>query len=133
MMLHGFGKIQKPFTWMGADTWAPSWLQALAAASEFFGGMALALGLLTPLAAALIACTMLAALFTVHFPAGHPWVGMKGSFESALNYLAISVLYLLAGPGKYSVDYLLFGRRRLDAIEHLPVREPVADGIRRAG
>ena len=47
-MLHGWGKIQHPFSWMGPDM--PGFLQALAALSEFGGGAAWALGLLTPLA-----------------------------------------------------------------------------------
>lgn len=125
MALHGWGKIQNPFSWMGPDSWAPGWLQALAAGSEFFGGIGLALGLLTPLVCVLIGCTMLAAMFTVHFPHGDPWVGKQGSYELALNYLAIAALFLLAGPGKYSLDYPIFGKRRLKAAERRAAREPV--------
>lgn len=113
MALHGYGKMLHPYTWMGTESWAPGWLQAVAASSEFFGGIALAVGLLTPLACIMIMGTMLAALFTVHFPHGDPWVAKSGgSFESALNYLVVATTLLLAGPGKCSLDYALFGRGR---------------------
>ncbi|PWB78822.1 MAG: DoxX family protein, partial [Holophagae bacterium] len=57
-MLHGWGKIQNAFGWMGPDAFAPGIFQALAALSEFGGGLAWILGLLTPLASLGIACTM---------------------------------------------------------------------------
>ena len=57
-MLHGWGKIQHPFSWMGPDSGTPAFFQGLAALSEFGGGLAWILGLLTPLASFGIACTM---------------------------------------------------------------------------
>ena len=39
-MFHGWGKIQNPFGWMGPDAFAPGFLQALAALSEFAGSEA---------------------------------------------------------------------------------------------
>jgi putative oxidoreductase len=72
------------------------------------------LGLLTPLASFLIACTMAVAAFMVHIPAGDPFVAFKkgqGSYEPALGYLAIAIALLLAGPGRLSLDWVLFGRR----------------------
>jgi DoxX len=56
--MHGWGKIQNPFGWMGPDGFAPSIFQALAAISEFGGGLAWIPGLLTPLASFGIASTM---------------------------------------------------------------------------
>lgn len=113
MMFHGWGKIQKPFSWMPPDAPVPGFLQALAALSEFGGGLALILGLLTPLAAFGIACTMAFAVFAVHVKAGHPFVATSGgpSYELAAIYLASALLLLLAGPGKYSLDALLFGAK----------------------
>ena len=69
--------------------------------------------LLTPLASFLILCTMAVAAGMVHIPAGHPFVASTGgpSYEPALGYLAIALLLLLAGPGRLSLDWLLFGRR----------------------
>ena len=92
----------------------PSFLQALAALAEFGGGIALLLGLLTPLAALGIVCQMLGALFMVHFPMGHPFVAATGgpSYELPLVYLALAILLLVMGPGRWSFDALLFGRTR---------------------
>ena len=65
MAMHGWGKIQNPFHWMdGAASPAPGVFQALAALSEFGGGIALALGALTPIAAAGVLSTMAVAAFT---------------------------------------------------------------------
>ncbi len=44
LMHHGWSKIQNPFGWMGPTATVPGFLQALAALSEFGGGLALALG-----------------------------------------------------------------------------------------
>lgn len=115
-ILHGWPKIQNPMGWMNAmgGEGVPSFLQALAAVAEFGGGIALLLGLLTPLAALGIVCQMLGALFMVHFPMGHPFVSATGgpSYELPLVYLALAILLLVMGPGRWSFDALLFGRTR---------------------
>lgn len=113
LLLHGWPKIQHATSWMGPGAPVPAVFQFLAAFSEFFGGLAFLAGLLTPLAALGVASTMLTALVTVHFKNGHPFVSEHGpSYESALGYFAVAVLMLLTGPGRISLDYLLFGRRR---------------------
>lgn len=106
-VLHGFPKIQQPFNWMG-DAF-PGFLQALAAISEFGGGLALILGLLTPIAMLGLVCTMIVAVFT-HVMRGDPWVGQGGSFELPALYLIIALTIALLGPGRFSLDALLFGR-----------------------
>jgi putative oxidoreductase len=121
-ILHGWPKIQNPFGWIDqpdAPSPVPGFLQALAALSEFGGGLALILGLLTPLAALGIACTMVGALAMVHLPHGDPFVGASGkpSFELALGYLANVILFLLMGPGVLSLDWLLFGSRRRSILD----------------
>lgn len=131
---HGVQKMAGgPFSWMGAESWAPPFLQFLAAFSECFGGLALAVGLLTPLAALGIAATMAVATFVVHVAGGDPFVrlrggdeetsivglplafvrvgGSGGSYELAAMFLATALLLLLAGPGRLSLDAMLFGRR----------------------
>jgi len=110
---HGWPKIQNPFGWMPGESPPPAVLQALAALSEFGGGIALILGLLTPLAAFGIACTMVTGIGIVHLRAGDPFVSATGgrSWELAAVYLAIMILLLLVGPGSFSVDALLFGKR----------------------
>lgn len=111
-MFHGWGKIQQPFGWMGPDASIPGILQFLAAVSEFGGGLAWILGALTPLFSFGILCTMTVATYTHAIVLGDPFVGPDGSYELALLYFCIALLFLLAGPGKYSVDACLFGRRR---------------------
>lgn len=111
--LHGWSKIQNPFGWMGPDAPVPGALQALAALSEFGGGVALILGLLTPLAMFGLACTMLTAITTVHLAQGHPFVARGGpSYELATLYLGFAVLMIIAGPGSYSIDAILFGKNQ---------------------
>ena len=112
-ILHGWPKIQNPTSWMNAmgGQGVPSFLQAVAALAEFGGGIALILGLLTPLAALGIVFQMLAALFLVHFPRGDAFVATGGpSYELPLVYLVLAVLLLVLGPGRWSLDALLFGR-----------------------
>ena len=112
-LFHGWPKIQHPFDWMGPDANMPGVLQFLAALSEFVGGIALILGFLTRVAALGLTVTMAVAGGMVHIPAGHPFVaGAAGgpSWELAGIYFACAVLFLLAGPGRWSVDACLFGR-----------------------
>lgn len=114
LVLHGWPKIQKPFSWMGPESWAPGGMQALGAVTEVIGGLALAIGLLTPLASIMIASMMCIAGITVHIAAGQPFVAKGGqpSWELAALYFAAAVALLTVGPGRFSMDYFLFGRRR---------------------
>ena len=113
-VFHGWGKIQHPFDWMGEDSWAPPFLQALAALAEFGGGLAWIAGLLTPLASLGIACTMAVATGTMVLAMHAPFVSAKGgpSFELALVYFCVSAALLATGPGLVSLDRLIFGWRR---------------------
>src|SRR5689334_23090442 len=79
-MHHGFTKIQNPFSWMGADSNMPSFLQALAAISEFGGGFAWMIGFLVPIASLGIFCTMVVAI-SRHLSHGDPFVGKGGAYE----------------------------------------------------
>jgi putative oxidoreductase len=109
MMFHGWKKIQNPMGWMGADSGTPAIFQALAAIAEFGGGAALIFGLLTPLASFGIAATMLVAI-SKHVGKGDPFFGKGGSWELAAIYLAIAVLLMLIGAGRFSLDEILFKR-----------------------
>ena len=112
-MYHGYGKIQNPFGWMGPNAGISGVFQALAAVSEFGGGVAWMLGLLTPLASLGLACTMTVAVW-MHAAVLHdPFVALKGgsSYELAAVYLCVAVLLLLAGPGRFSVDRVAFGEK----------------------
>jgi len=79
-----------------------AWLAALA---ESVGAFLLALGLMTRIAAAMIAFTMAVAFTLAH--AADPF-GVK---ELAFLYGIVAVCLLLTGPGKMSLDYFLSKRR----------------------
>jgi putative oxidoreductase len=112
-MHHGYGKIQHPMTWMGPQSTYPGIFQALSAISEFIGGAALALGFLSRIAAFGIICNMSVAVHLHMFKLGDPFVNATGggSYELALIYLVIAVLFLFAGPGKFSLDQLIFWKK----------------------
>ncbi|MBL8849244.1 MAG: DoxX family protein [Planctomycetaceae bacterium] len=110
-ILHGWGKVQNPTGWM-PNSPIPGVLQAAAAFSEFGGGIALIAGLLTPVAATLLAVTMAVAV-KFHFGQGHPFVGAGGpSYELAAVYLAAAIMFVFVGPGRFSLDAVLFGKQR---------------------
>jgi putative oxidoreductase len=113
-IIHGWQKIQSPFVWMGPQAPVPGLFQFLAAFSEFGGGIAWILGLLTPLAALGIGCTMTVAVSMHSMMLHDPFVSLTGgrSYELASAYLCIAVLLLALGPGKFSLDAKLFGERR---------------------
>ena len=114
-MHHGWTKIQNPLGWMGSKSATPGILQALAALSEFGGGLAWVIGLLVPLASFGILCTMAVAV-SHHLGQGDPFVGRGASYEPALVYASVAVLLLLVGPGRFSLDHLIFGRRARDSL-----------------
>lgn len=110
LALHGLQKMSNPTGWMGPDAPVPGGLQFLAFVSEFGGGLALLFGLLTPLAALGVIATMTVATLMAH--GAHPWVSAPGqpSKEAALGYLSVALMLLLSGPGRLSLDALLFGK-----------------------
>jgi putative oxidoreductase len=83
-----------------AEPWA--WIAALA---EFGGGLMVALGLLTPIAALAVAGSMLVAIATVHLSKGF-WNG-KGGYEFNLLILASVFALALTGAGAISLDHAL--------------------------
>ncbi len=112
-ILHGWGKIQNPLSWMGPDSPIPGIFQLLAAISEFGGGIALIIGFLVPLASMGLAATMTVATCMHAFVRKDPFVGQGGpSYELALVYLGISILFLIIGPGKFSLDSKIFGEKK---------------------
>ncbi len=112
-MIHGWGKIQTPFSWMpGAPV--PGILQGLAALSEFGGGLALVIGLLARLGSLGLVFTMLVATSFHAFQMHDPFVnttGQGGSYELPLLYMVLALFFVINGPGKFSIDAKLFGPR----------------------
>lgn len=88
----------------------PGYLMALlAGAAEFFGGLALILGIFVRPAAAALAFAMLIAIFAVHI--GNGFFMDKGGYEYALALLAASLSLLFSGAGRFSVDHALTGEQ----------------------
>ncbi|HTV25112.1 MAG TPA: DoxX family protein [Polyangiaceae bacterium] len=77
----------------------------VAGAAELAGGAALALGLLTPLAAALLMATMIVAIFTVHLEKG--FFAKNGGYELPLMLACASAAVAFTGPGPVSLDRAL--------------------------
>lgn len=109
---HGFKGTMKFFT----DSGIPTVFALLAIAAEFLGPLGLVVGLLTRVAAFSIACVMLVAILTVHWPHGFfmNWYGnQKGEgFEYHLLALGIAISLIIVGAGAWSVDHALAGARR---------------------
>ncbi|MEN0107898.1 MAG: DoxX family protein [Pseudomonas sp.] len=98
----GYG-LEATGQWMESIGITPGYLMALLAGSaEFFGGVALVIGLLVRPAAASLIVAMLVAIFTVHIANGF-FMATNG-FEYALILAAISVTLLIEGAGKFSLD-----------------------------
>lgn len=113
MLAHGWTKVIPRgslynFAHAVAHMGLPYWLGYVAAFTEFFGGIALILGLLTPLAAAGVAIDMTVAILKVHLR--HGLTG-PGGFEFPLSLLALALLILVDGPGCLAIDGVLFRGR----------------------
>lgn len=95
-----FGQMGVPF---------PEVTGPLVALLEFFGGIALVLGLLTRLAALGLAVNMAGAMVLVHAPAGF---FLPNGIEFALVLGAASLAFAIMGAGELSVDALVARRRQ---------------------
>lgn len=87
---------------------APTLVAPVVATLEIVGGIALILGVLARIFAALLALNMLGAMFLVHAPAG-VFVD-AGGFELVLALAVGALAIALLGPGRISVDRFLLAR-----------------------
>lgn len=96
---------------------------------EFFGGIALILGLLTRPVSLGLALNMLGAFLFVHAAAGF---FLPGGFEFVMLLFGANVALTVAGAGAFSIDALI-ARRRGEPAEALPARTtaPAPVGARR--
>ncbi|HLI68904.1 MAG TPA: DoxX family protein [Ktedonobacteraceae bacterium] len=78
------------------------WWAIAAAGGEFIGGLLMALGLFTPLAALLIASAMLVAIIRAHVPKGF-W-NSQGGYEYPLVLFIVALALGVIGAGPYSLD-----------------------------
>ncbi len=119
IILHGWDKVVNggPFHWAdgpGPLGDIPHPLQGLATITEIGGGLAMILGLLTPLAMLGLMIAMAVAFWKGH--RGEPYVSLARplnpwTYELVAHYGLLAFGLLLAGPGTLSLDYFFFGRR----------------------
>ncbi|MBD3641635.1 MAG: DoxX family protein [Marinobacter sp.] len=104
----GYG-LEGTGQWMASIGLEPGYLMALMAGSaEFFGGLALALGLLTRPAALVNAIAMLVAVFAVHI--GNGLFMSNNGYEYALTLFVVSVALAIQGGGRFALDNVLLER-----------------------
>ena len=95
--------------WMASIGLEPGYTMALLAGSaEFFGGLALILGLLVRPASAVLAFNMIVAIFAVHI--GNGLFMSNNGYEYALALLAATVALAISGAGRASLDRKLAGQ-----------------------
>lgn len=114
LMPHG---AQKLFGWFGGygleatgqffatKLGIPAQMALVTGLIEFFGGLALALGLLTRGAAALVVGMMVVAVAQVHLGNGFFWT--DGGFEYPAMWGLLALTFVVRGGGRYSLDRLI--------------------------
>jgi putative oxidoreductase len=103
----GLAGVSQGFAGMGVPM--PGIMGPAVALLEFFGGIALVLGLLTRVVALLLALNMVGAIVLVHLKNGF---FNPGGIEFPLSLMGSSIALALAGAGEWSVDAALGRRRR---------------------
>lgn len=94
--------------WMESLGITPGYLMAaLAGSAEFFGGLALVVGLLVRPAAVSLLVAMLVAIVSVHWANG--FFITESGFEYAMILGLISAVILIEGAGKLSLDRRIAG------------------------
>ncbi|GAA4387116.1 hypothetical protein GCM10023186_32430 [Hymenobacter koreensis] len=115
-VLHGYPKLMGgPEKWLGLGgemkylgiQFAPTFWGFMAAVSETIGGQLLLLGLFFRWACVALLLTMIVAAIS-HIGAGDGFGGYSHAVESAVLFLALAFI----GPGRFSVDQVLFPPRR---------------------
>jgi len=126
-MEHGFAKLARgfdafPMILQAIGVPAPHLMGWLTILVEIFGGLAVLLGALVPLASIPMAAVLLVAMFTVHLPYGFSSIKLQAvtaagaqfgppGYETDLLYLACLAALVLGGSGPLAIDSLLVKHR----------------------
>jgi putative oxidoreductase len=107
-IMHGYPKLTAAQRTQGG-AWMksmgmPAVMVPFGGVVEFFGGLALILGILTPIVAALSALWMLSTTWLVTTKAKKKYVG---GYEIDITLLLAALALALLGSGIYSIDHLL--------------------------
>jgi putative oxidoreductase len=116
-VVHALGKLG--FVGSGNMKGFAAWLKSLgvpypelqakvAMSSELIGGTCLALGLFARPACLLLIATMVVAALIGHKGGGYLITNNPPGNEYTINLAAISFVFLLTGPGIYSLDAFIF-------------------------
>ena len=116
LFVFGFEGVSGAFAGMGIPL--AGIVGAAVALLEFFGGLALVVGLLTRLAGLGLAANMLGALFMVHLSAGF---FLPNGYEFVLALFGMAATLAVTGAGRWSVDALLAARRTGATAEARPL------------
>ena len=102
-LAHGLGKLPPSEGFMKGvqDLGIPAQAAWLSGFAETFGGLALAAGFMTRPAALLIAINLSVAAFLRHANDPYP------RKELPFLFLAVAVMFVLVGAGRYSVDRMM--------------------------
>ena len=101
----GYG-LEGTGQWMESIGLTPGYLMALLSGSaEFFGGVAVLIGLLARPAAVVLIGLLLVAIFSVHI--GNGLFMSNNGYEFALALLGGSIAILIEGAGRLSVDRVI--------------------------
>jgi len=128
LMEHGYAKLARgPDSFIqilhALGTPAPDLLAWATILVELFGGAAVLLGALIPLASIPMTVVLLVAIVTVHLPYGFSSIKLQAvtatgahfgqpGYETDLLYLACLLALVLAGPGPFSVDKFVAAQLR---------------------
>ena len=123
LFVFGFAGVSGAFAQMGVP--AAGVMGPFIALLEFFGGIALVLGLLTRLASVGLAFDMLGAIMLVH---GKNGFFLPQGYEFVLALFAMSATLMLTGAGDFSLDGLI-GRRK-GLVSRMPMPLPSSEPAR---
>jgi len=104
-IVHGSGKFGPGFVgFLTGPLGLPAELQIPIALAETIGGILLIIGVLTRISASVLSIIMLGAIF--HAKGATNFTG-EGAYEYDLLLLAVSLVIIVAGPGRVSISHII--------------------------